>query len=131
VVVFTGNVNATRDDFTIKCEKMVLHYDELPDEKAAGKLEIRIDRIVATGQVKITRASGGVATSEKAIYYERDEKIVLTGKPVVKQENDFVEGSKITLFLKEQRSMVEGSKSEKVRAVLFPRGERGRPVVGE
>jgi lipopolysaccharide export system protein LptA len=62
--------------------------------------------------------------AEKAVYYEDDEKVVLTGKPVVKQGNDFVEGSKITLYLKEKRSLVEGSKDQKVRAVLFPRREK-------
>jgi lipopolysaccharide export system protein LptA len=62
--------------------------------------------------------------SEKAVYYENDEKVVLTGSPVVKQGNDFVEGSKITLYLKEKRSTVEGSEKEKVRAVLHPRSEK-------
>jgi lipopolysaccharide export system protein LptA len=58
--------------------------------------------------------------AEKAIFYQNDEKVVLTGNPKVKQENYFVEGSRIILFLKEKRHVVEGS----VKAVIFPGGEK-------
>jgi len=57
--------------------------------------------------------------AEKAVYYQDDEKAVLTGNPVVKQGDDFIEGSVITLFLKENRSVVEGSEVKKVRVILF------------
>jgi lipopolysaccharide export system protein LptA len=87
--------------------------------------DVRIDRIVATGKVKISRPDGAFAMADKLVYYENGEKVVLTGKPVVKQGNDFVEGSRITLYLKEERSVVEGSEKEKVRAVLHPRSEKG------
>ena len=50
--------------------------------------------------------------------------MVLTGNPVVKQGNDFVEGSTITLFLKEERSIVESSEGGKVRAVIFPKEKK-------
>ena len=62
--------------------------------------------------------------AEQAIYYQSDERVVLTGKPVVKQGNDFVEGAKITLLLKENRSIVEGSEDSKVRAVLSPKNKK-------
>ena len=83
--------------------------------------ETKILKIIATGQVRISRAQGGLATSEKAVYYEDDEKIVLTGKPVVRQGNDFVEGDRITIFLKENRSVVESSLGKKVKAIIFPK----------
>ena len=40
---------------------------------------------------------------------------------IVKQGNDLVEGAKITLFLKENRSIVEGGQGSKVKAVISPR----------
>ena len=128
IVTFTGDVNARRDDFTITCQKMLLYYSNEQIDKVTGKEEISIKKIIATGGVTINRSDGGVATAEKAIYYQNDEKVVLTGKPVLKQENDLVEGSKITLFLKEKRSIVEGSEGNKIRAVLFPRTEKGGSV---
>jgi lipopolysaccharide export system protein LptA len=125
VVVFVGQVDAKREDMTINCEKMFVYYTGKSTEVTSEDADLRIDRIVATGKVKITRPDGAFATADKLVYYENGEKVVLTGKPVVKQGNDFVEGSKITLYLKEERSIVEGSAEEKVRAVLHPRSEKG------
>jgi lipopolysaccharide export system protein LptA len=124
IVVFTGNVDARRDNFIINCQKMHLHYLSDPAEMDSGKEDLRVDKIVATGKVKITRTNGGLAMAEQAIYYQDDERVVLTGKPVVKQGNDFVEGAKITLLLKENRSIVEGSENSKVRAVLSPKNKK-------
>ena len=83
-----------------------------------------ISKIIATGRVSISRAQGGLATAEKAVYFEDDEKIVLTGNPVVKQGNDFVEGDRITIFLKENRSVVESFVGKKVKAIIFPKREK-------
>jgi lipopolysaccharide export system protein LptA len=124
IVVFTGQVEAKREDMTINCEKMIVYYIDQSAEKESGKTDVKIDKIVATGKVKISRPDGALATSEKAVYYQNDEKVVLTGEPVVKQGKDFVEGSRITLYLKEERSIVEGSEKEKVRAVLHPKSEK-------
>jgi lipopolysaccharide export system protein LptA len=128
VVKFTGDVDVKRDDFTITCDRMRLYFKNLSENKDMAFENLQVDRIVARGRVKISRAEGGVAMAEEAVYHQNDEKVVLTGKPVVKQKNDFVEGTKITLFLKEKRSIVEGSKDKKIRAVLHPREKKGRSV---
>ncbi|MBW1668411.1 MAG: lipopolysaccharide transport periplasmic protein LptA [Deltaproteobacteria bacterium] len=121
IVTFTGEVDARKDDMTITCQKMVVYYVGQPEAKGKGKEGLRIDRIIATGNVKIIRPDGSSATAEQATYYQAQEKVVLTGKPVVKQGNDFVEGSSITLLLRENRSIVKGSKGKKAKAVLTPR----------
>ena len=124
IVIFTGNVDAREKEFVIKCQKLVVYYKDQSAQSASEPGEVNIDRIIATGDVKITRPNGGLATAEKALYYKNDEKLILTGKPKVKQGDDFVEGSKITLFLKENRSIVEGSKDDKVRAIYSPRNDK-------
>ena len=128
IVTFSGKVDARRDDFRINCEKMFLHYKDQPTDKRAGKspgkMDVMIDKIIAKGKVKIIRTEGGLAMADEATYDQIQEKIILTGNPVVKQGNDFVEGSRITLFLKEQRSLVEGSENKRVKAVIFPRTEK-------
>lgn len=123
-VTFEGDVEAKRDDFTVLCQKLVVFYEKAEEKKENETVSASIDKIIATGAVKIIRAEGGVATGEKAVFYQRDEKLVLTGKPVVKQGEDFVEGDVITLFLKEDRSIVESDKDKKVRAVIFPKQEK-------
>lgn len=129
VVSFTGAVEAQKEDMLIRCQRMLVYYKEAAKdaskEKAAGGSQgFRIEKIVAKGEVKIDRTEGGSATADEAVYYEDEEKVVLQGKPVVKQGEDYVEGSMITLFLKEDRSVVEGGAEQKVRAVISPKDRK-------
>jgi lipopolysaccharide export system protein LptA len=136
-VTFSGKVDAKRDDWTIECQKMVVYYGEKSKgspQKENMKIEkivdstqqqsMKIEKIVAQGDVRITRQSGGLVTAQEATYYWDEERVVLTGKPVVQQGDDFVEGSVVTLLLKENRSLVEGSGDTRVRAVISPRSEK-------
>ncbi|MBW1997127.1 MAG: lipopolysaccharide transport periplasmic protein LptA [Deltaproteobacteria bacterium] len=128
VVTFSGNVEAKEPQFTIKCDKLLVYYTEQKGKAGTKEAQLDIEKIVAKGNVNIIRDSGGNATAEQALYYHSEEKLVLTGNPVVRQGNDFVEGSKITLFLRENRSVVEGSGNKKVRAVLFPNRKEEKPI---
>jgi len=124
-VTFLGDVSARQEDMVITCQKVIVYYESLPNQKGSDKDETRVRKILASGDLKIERAGGGTATAEQAVYLPQDEKIILTGKSIVKQGNDLVEGDRITIFLKENRSVVEGSEDKKVRAVIFPgRGKR-------
>lgn len=123
-ITFWEDVKASREDFTIYCQKMVVHLKKETKDRKTEKDAPKIDRIVATGKVKIDRSLGGIATAHQAVYHQETEKLVLTGDPVVKQGDDFVAGDRITLFLREDRSVVEGSKDRKVKAVIFPKNEQ-------
>jgi lipopolysaccharide export system protein LptA len=118
VVTFTGNVDARRGDLIINCEKMFVYYSGTMTDDTSQKSDIKIEKIVANGGVRISRPSGGLATAEEAVYYQQDEKVILTGNPTVKQGEDVVEGSTITLYLREERSIVEGSDGKQVKAVI-------------
>jgi lipopolysaccharide export system protein LptA len=118
VVTFTGNVDARRGDLIINCEKMFAYYSGTMTEDPSQKGDLKIEKIVAKGGVRISRPTGGLATAQEAVYYQQDEKVILTGNPTVKQGEDVVEGSTITLYLKEDRSIVEGSDGKQVRAVI-------------
>jgi lipopolysaccharide export system protein LptA len=118
VVTFTGNVDARRGDLIINCEKMFVYYSGTMTDDPSQKSDLKIEKIVAKGEVRISRPTGGLAMAEEAVYYQQDEKVVLTGNPTVKQGEDVVEGSTITLYLREDRSIVEGSDGKQVRAVI-------------
>jgi lipopolysaccharide export system protein LptA len=122
-VTFSGNVDAKREDWTIQCQNMVVHYVDSA-KGSSEKESMKIDKIIAKGGVKIIRSSGGLATAEEATYYWDEERVVLTGKPVVQQGDDFVEGAVVTLLLKENRSLVEGSGDTRARAVIAPRSDK-------
>ena len=66
-----------------------------------------VSMIEATGRVRIQKADGK-ATCRKAVYYQDEEKIVLTGDPVAWQKGTRVTGKQITMYLAEERSVVEG-----------------------
>jgi lipopolysaccharide export system protein LptA len=63
--------------------------------------------VEATGRVNIEKEDGH-ATCQKAVYYEDQKKIVLTGDPVAWQKGTRVSGKQIIMFLDEDRSVVEG-----------------------
>ena len=79
--------------------------------------------------MEIVRSLGGTAIADSAVYHQALETIVLTGNPVVKQENNYVEGNRITLFLKEDRSVVEGAGDNRAKAVIFPGQKTGTEPV--
>lgn len=69
-----------------------------------------VSRVEATGEahrVKIKYENGN-ATCQKAVYFVDGEKIVLTGDPVAWEKGTRVSGKQITIFLAEERSVVEG-----------------------
>lgn len=80
-----------------------------------------ISMVEAVGHVRIEK-EGGTATCQKAVYYESDEKIVLTGEPIAWQKGTRVTGKVITMYLGEDRSVVEGES----RVMIEPDQAGGR-----
>jgi lipopolysaccharide export system protein LptA len=119
VVTFIGNVEAVKDDINIKCQRLELFYENLSgNNDSGGEGKAKILEIVAMEDVRISRPDGGIATAEKAVYNKKDEKVVLTGNPAVKQDTGLVEGCIITLFLKEEKFLVGSCGENKAKAVL-------------
>ncbi|MGC9021997.1 MAG: lipopolysaccharide transport periplasmic protein LptA [Dissulfurimicrobium sp.] len=118
--VFTGHVVATKDDMVIDCDKLEVFYSKQEQpSKASQEGKKAIDKIVATGHVRITKG-GKVATGEKAVYEKQAEKITLSDSAQVWEGPNRVKGNVITLFLNENRSVVQGGGKEKVEAVVYP-----------
>jgi lipopolysaccharide export system protein LptA len=112
--IFRGNVKMVQDELVVHSDIMIVYFTEKrastsspagqPQSQQSNK-EIRF--IEAKGHVRI--ASGeSRATCERAIYDKRAEKIILRGSPVTWQEGTRIRGQKMTMFLKENRSIVEG-----------------------
>jgi lipopolysaccharide export system protein LptA len=128
--VFDGKVVMTKVDFIMHADHMIVHFDGPSNsasaaEKGVGKVPVSPGRppgpdlptfgnravslIEAMGNVKMEQG-GKRAKSRKAVYTQQDEKLVLLGDPEVWEEGYHVTGVKMTMFLKEDRSIVEGSR---------------------
>lgn len=119
VVVFEGHVVVTRSDVTITADRLYLYgksNERIVMDKPLGE---QIDRIEVEGNVRIVQGNK-VASSDKAIYYVEQQKILLVGNPVVAQGQDRISGQMITIYLKEGRSVVEGGQEKPVKVILTP-----------
>ncbi len=123
-ISFKGKVTAKGSGFEMQCEEMLVFYTKAAAKELEKESpEAGIDRIVASGSVRVVRTEGGFATADKAEFFQKDEKVILTGNPVLTQERDSVEGDTITIYLKENRILVDGASDKKVKATIFPKGK--------
>jgi len=88
-------------------EKTQSGHPSIPDSGIKSETGKEINYIEAKGQVRIEKGESR-ATSQHALYYKAEEKVVLTGSPVAWQTGTRISGPKMTMFLKENRSVVEG-----------------------
>lgn len=98
--LFEKSVIARTTEMTIYSDRMLVHYD-----KNTGN----VARIDVSGTVKVATANR-VITSEEAVYYAGEEKIVFTGDPRAVEGQNVVTGKKMTYLMNEDRFLVEGSK---------------------
>jgi lipopolysaccharide export system protein LptA len=66
-----------------------------------------VEKVLAHGNVMV-RKDGRVALSNDALYSSRDKTIVLTGDARIVENENQIGGEKITLFIADDRSIVEG-----------------------
>lgn len=112
---FSGSVVAKQGDATIYADEVTIHY-------STGK-QRDIEQVVAVGNVRIVQGER-TATGGRAIFHNRESKVVLTESPKVHQGKDLVQGDEITVFLNEERSVVTGKGGGRVNAVFHPQGEK-------
>lgn len=105
LVIFLGNVVARQADFTLHADRVEVRLDtearDILGVEAAGSVRVQKEDMVAAGE----HGSYDVATGV----------VVLTGEPKVWRDRNVIAGTRITLYLGENRSIVEGA-----RAVLYP-----------
>jgi lipopolysaccharide export system protein LptA len=129
---FKGNVVAKQEQkgkepLYIYCDKMVIYSSEETEKKPAPSkskgdekknLTQQVDKIVASGQVKIYNDKDR-ATGETAVFYNADQKIILSGKAEFWQGKNLIKGEEITVWIKEDRALVTSKGSNRVRAVIY------------
>lgn len=109
--IFEGDVQAQQGDVYIYADKLTVYYTDSENKE--------IDRVIAETDVRIVQLQR-IATGQKAIFFQQQGRVELTGDPRVVQGENVVEGEKIVVFLNDNRSIVEGGKKGRVKAIFVP-----------
>ena len=117
LVIFTGNVVARQDGSTQYADRMEVYLG------AGGD---RIVRTVSTGSVRIITKDCRTGTARRAEYYDADQRVILIGNARVWQDDNVVTGERITIYLAEDRSVVEAGSQERVKAVFHQKKDEGK-----
>jgi len=117
-IIFEGDVSIKKGDLTIEADRAEVFLAERsadsskPSSSAlmnpSTKGEREVSRIETTGNVDI-RQGEKQAKAQKGIYDQKKETITLTGDAEAWEKDYRVKGKVITLFIAENRSLVEGS----------------------
>ena len=141
MAVFDGRVVMAKVGFTMNADHMIVYFAGTPEtaspsSKGTAKAAVPPGRdagpelpTLGNRAVSLIEAMGNVimvqggkkAKSKKAVYSQPDEKLVLTGDPEAWEEGYHVTGVKMTMFLKEDRSIVESSRVVIHEAEATPR----------
>ena len=115
LTIFTGNVVARQNNNVQYADRMEVYFDEK---------ENQILRTVSTGNVRIITRDCRTGTARRAEYYELDQRVVLKGNARIWQEDNVVSGDTITIFISQDRMIVEGGKQERTKGVFYPRDDK-------
>ncbi len=115
---FQKEVVAQQKDLTIYADDLMILFDEAGSE---------VNQLVAKGNVKIIQLDRR-ATCDEAVYDRSQNRIVLQGNPVMRQGENEVRGARVTFYVNENRSVVEGGEKEPVRVRIIP--EKGKTGIG-
>jgi len=139
-IVYRTDVVAVQGDVTIKSDLLTVLYEDAPPanaskekkttgqgaakEQSAGDKSVtakqRLKEIIAEGQVEIVSGNRR-ATGKKAVFDEKKRVVVLSGDAVMREGNNQVSGERVTVYLDEKRSVVDGGGgSRRVEMVLMP-----------
>jgi len=110
LVIFSGNVVARRDNSVQYADRVEVYMDEKGN---------RVMRTVSTGAVRIITKDCRTGTAQRAEYFDLDQRVVLIGDARVWQDDNVVSGDTITIYMAQDRTIVEGGKQERVKGVFY------------
>src|SRR2546425_12346544 len=121
LVVFTGNVIARQNNSVQYADRMEVYFDEHGD---------RILRTVSTGSVRIITKDCKTGTARRAEYFDLEQRMVLVGNARVWQDDNVVTGDTITIYLSQDRSVVQGGKQERGKAIFYQKDQKAQTTAG-
>ena len=121
VVVYRGDVIAVQGETKVRSDTLTVTLAaqtnaDPPD--GAEKGSQRLQEVVAAGNVRIDNATRW-ATGGHAVFEQGTRTLVLTENPVLHDGANEVSGERVTVYLDENRSVVESGR-RRVKATVFP-----------
>lgn len=118
-ILFEGDVVLERDSMIIKAKLIDVVFAPF-SEKGQGFVDTadkkrELSTITATGDVEFVQGKR-IILSQKVLYNKKDEKMVFTGSPSVREGADELRGERITVYISEDRLVVDGGE-----AIIHPR----------
>jgi len=112
--LFKGNVVVIKGPMKMTSDEMEVFFTE----------EKEVKEIFSKGNVKIEK-EGLLALSGFARIYQLEQKVVLTENARVWQEDNYLEGDKVTLFLDSEKLFVDKGKDgdDRVKIIITPQKE--------
>jgi lipopolysaccharide export system protein LptA len=145
-VTYRGNVVVIQGETTLKSDTLTVTYEEPATEKDAAQPKIKntasekgaaqanvpntspqqqLKEIVAEGNVDITSGDRH-ATAKKAVFTQATQTVVLSGNAVLQEGENRVTGEKVTVYLDEKRTVVDGGeKKSQVEMWVTPQQQEG------
>jgi len=129
LVLFSGSVVATQDDAVMHADELYLFYDKKSDDKKSDGKKVPPGLTMSAGKIKRIELRGNVdmkkgertVTGDRAVFHNADQTVVVTGNAVMREGDNVITGDKITVFLNENRGVVESSdKKKRVTAIIYP-----------
>jgi len=114
LVIFTGNVVVKQDSSTQYADRIEVYLDDRGE---------KVGRILSIGNVKIVTEDCRTGTANRAEYYDDEQRVVLIDNAKVWDDENVVTGDRITIFLAEDRSIVEAKSQGRVKGVFYTKKE--------
>jgi lipopolysaccharide export system protein LptA len=141
-IIYRGSVVATQGDSTLKSSTLTVTYEDTattpaaqvggaattPVAQAGGAANTtqgqKIKEIIAEENVEITSTTRR-ATCNKAVFSDTARTITLTGNAILRDEANEVNGQKVTIYVDEGRTTVEGSPTMTLTPKQEDKGKKG------
>ncbi len=111
LAVFTGKVFAIKKDLKVWCDKMYVYYENQKGKKVVNK-------IIALGRVVIEKGKWK-AYADKAVYFKKQEKLVLEDNPKVWRDKNLIEGDIVIIYFNEDKGEVLAKEQGRVRTMIY------------
>ena len=124
-VQYQDKVVVTQGKVTLTCNLLTVTYEDLSQSKSTTQpsspsptSQQRLKEVIAEGDVRL-QAENGYATGQKFIFDQDKRTVILSGNVVLREGANQVSGDRVSVYLDERRSVVEG----RARMRLIPQSD--------